>query len=236
MSGVRIKYVVAIWMVATLTGCDQSDPPDNSDRAIPDDYYPLVDGATWTYLHSNKGGWTETVTMWRSTNDEDAFITSDTPNPDGQSSESSLVMDGTSVYRLDKIVYQDGEPQFSVEYDPGFLRFDADWLDKEIGYVDTREYKRKETDKGESPKDPRDREHTFIVQSKSDKITVAGETFRNCVRIKRDKESVLDETGSIQSDEQEKLFWFAPHVGKIREENLTTGNNEELLEYDVPSS
>ena len=229
-----IKWFYIIGMVVAIAACDQSDPPDDLDTAVPGDYYPLIDGATWTYWHSSKGGWEETVTMVRSEDDEKTFGTTDTPNPDGLRNESTLVLDGTSVYRVAKIAYLNDEPQFSVVYDPGFLRFDAAWLEKEIAFEDTRDYTRTETDIGQSPKDPRDREHTFVVQSKNETITVAGETFRNCIRIKREKEAVLDETGAILSDIQEKLFWYAPHVGKIREENLTTGNFEELNDYDVP--
>jgi hypothetical protein len=234
MGIIKKKWFAAIWIMAATATCNQSEPPDGSDSAAPEDYYPLIDGATWTYLHSSKDGWEETVTMRQSENDADTYVTTDTPDPLGESSENTLVMVGTSIYRVAKILYLNNEPQFSVVYEPGFLRFDAAWLDKEIAFEDTRQYKRTETDTGESPKDPSDREHTFVVQSKNETITVGGETFRNCIRIKREKEVGLDSEGSIQSDEQEKYFWFAPHVGKIREENLTTGNYEELIDYDIP--
>jgi hypothetical protein len=230
----KTKPLFAIWLIATIAACDQSNPPDDSNPAAPENYYPLIDGATWTYLHSSKKGWEETVTMRQSEDNEDTYVTTDTPNTLGESSENTLVMDGTSIYRVGKILYLNDEPQFSVVYEPGFLRFDTAWLDKEIAFQDIRQYKRTETDTGESPKDPSDREHTFVVQSKNETITVGGETFRNCIRIKREKEVVLDSEGSIQSDEQEKYFWFAPHVGKIREENPSAGTYEELIDYEIP--
>ncbi len=228
------KWLLIVVMIAAIAACDQSEPPDDLDTAVSEDYYPLVDGATWTYWHSSNSGWEESVMMSRSESDEDTYMTTDTPNPDGLRNESTLVTKGTSVLRVAKTAYVNDQPQFSVVYDPGFLRFDAAWLDKEVTFEDTREYTRTETDIGQSPDDPRDRQHTFVVQAKNETITVAGETFRNCVRIKRKRESVLDETGSILSDIQEKYFWFAPHVGKIREENLTTGSFEELISYEIP--
>jgi len=234
MITVNTKYFFVLWTIAAIAACDQSEPPDDLDEVNPDDYYPLVDGATWTYRHSSKGGWEETVTMHRSDDDEDTYIASDTSNPDGERTESAMIIDGTSVYRISKTVFLDDQPQFSVVYDPGFLRFDFGWLDKDETYEDTREYKRTETETGESPKTPRDREHTFVIEEKNAEVTVSGKLFRDCVIIKRKKEAVLDETGSIQSDEQEKLFWFAPHVGKVKEVNLSSGNFEELLEYEIP--
>ncbi|MBN1654742.1 MAG: hypothetical protein JXA30_13305 [Deltaproteobacteria bacterium] len=230
----QLKNMNVIWVAVAIAACSQTDPPENSEKVKPEDYYPLVDGATWTYAHSSKGGWEETVTMARSEDDSDIFVVSDTPNPDEESTESDLKRNGTSVYRISKVVFQNGEPQFSVKYDPGFLRFDAAWLEEDISHADTRNYKRIKTETGQSPEDAQDREHIFIVQSLNEKLVVRGETFRNCVRIKREKEVAIDETDSNQSDEQEKLFWFAPRVGKIREENLTTENFEELVDYDIP--
>ena len=228
---VNTKYFLVLCTIAAIAACDQSDPSD-AGEAVAEDYYPLIDGASWSYKHSSKNGWEETVTMRQ--DGEDRYITTDTPNPDGESTESILVRDGTSVYRVSKNVLLNGQPDFSVVYDPGFLRIDLEWINEEEAYQDTRQYIRTETDAGESPKEPHNREHTFVVMSKGETMTAAGETFRNCLSIKRMKEATLDETGTVASDAQEKVFWFAPGVGKILEQNLTTGNWEELTTYNIP--
>jgi len=230
MITVNTKYFFVLWTIAAIAACNQSAPSDG--EVEPEDYYPLIDGATWSYKHSSKKGWEETVTMRQ--DDEGRYITTDTPNPDGESTESVLVRDGTSVYRVSKNVFLNGQLDFSVAYNPGFLRVDLEWLNKEVGYEDTRQYMRTKTNAGESPKEPRNREHTFVVMSKGKTMNAAGESFRNCLSIKRKKEAVLDETGEVASDEQEKVFWFAPGVGKILEQNLTTGNWEELTSYNIP--
>lgn len=234
MKSFKTTGLCAVWLMVAVAACDQVEPPSDMDAGNPKDYYPLVNGATWTYWHSSKQGWQETVTMTRSADEANTYKTTVTPNTEGVRNENTLVVDGTSVFRVAKTAFKNDVPQFSVSYDPGFLRFDTSWLDSADDFEDTREYTRTETDADGNPETPHNREHTFVVQSTDATITVAGRTFRNCVRILRQKEADPDVTESSLSDTQEKIFWFAPQVGKIREENLTNRNVEELIDYDIP--
>ena len=57
----------------------------------------------------------------------------------------------------------------------------------------------------------------------NDELTVPAGTFKS-VKIRRDN----------VSDPETKLFWFAAGVGKIREENPSTGAVSELTAYEIP--
>jgi hypothetical protein len=37
----------------------------------------------------------------------------------------------------------------------------------------------------------------------------------------------------ISQEEQDKLYWFAPGVGKVREENTMTGSTQVLVTYEL---
>ncbi len=231
----NFPYAMALMLLAA-GACNQGEPED-----IPKDYYPTVAGATWTYFHSSRGGWEETVVMEQG-EESDQFVLKDTENPDGESSENTLTRDGTAILRTDKRQLVDGELAFSVTYDPGFLRFDESWLDEDTPFEDERSYVRTETDVGESPKTPRDRVHIFTVELLSETVEVEGGIFRNCIRVRRQRESdetttatAAATTDTATQDDQGKLFWFAPGVGKVKEQNLDTGNTEVLVDYEIPA-
>lgn len=227
--------LAAILSFPLALACGQEDP-ETDDAVASDDYYPLVDGATWTYRHSSSGGWDEVVTMEADPDDASVFLLEDTANPDGEKSISRLQLTDAGVMRLSReafLVAPNSEDLiFSVEYDPGFLRFDSAWLDAEEGDRETRSYVRTETDVGEDPDAPADREHFYTVESLSDTVVTDAGTFRNCVRIRRRRNWQLPDTTA--ADAQEKLFYYAPGVGKVKEENLTQGNTEELIDYAIP--
>jgi hypothetical protein len=37
----------------------------------------------------------------------------------------------------------------------------------------------------------------------------------------------------MAQEEQDKLYWFAPGVGKIQEQNMMSGSTEVLVTYDL---
>ncbi len=231
------RTTMAAFSALSMLACGQTAPPDDSDDAA--NYYPLVDGATWTYRHSSNGGWDETITVEEDELDgETVYIFEDTPNPDNERSVATIAETDDGIMRIARKVYSTensrDELLFSVEYDPGFLRFDPAWLDKEEGFKETRDYVRLETDAGQEPDDPGDREHFYTVESLSETVVTDAGTFRNCIRIRRRRNWQLADTTA--ADAQEKLFYFAPGVGKVKEENLTKGNTEVLLDYDIPSA
>jgi hypothetical protein len=222
-------------LVACCAGaCGQADPQDATDVA--DDYYPLVAGATWTYWHSSRGGWEEVVTLEETEHEgSPAFEMTDTPNPDGRTTDSILVRDGSAVLRVYKDQFLNGAPELSVVYDPGFVRFDDAWLEEAIPFEETRTYQRTETDAGQQSQATTDRGHVFLVESLSETVEAEGRTFRNCVRVRRERipGATSGPTAGTQGEE-DNIYWYAPGVGKVYEENLTTGNTEVLIDYRIP--
>lgn len=225
----RTLAVIAISWLAL--GCNQSEPPGPDSGSGSGSYFPLLDGSSYSYLHS-KGGWTEVVETLEA--DDGMFESHQSGDPDGATSVSLLEVAGGDVYRVAEDTFLDGELDYSVEYDPGFLRFSDDWLDAELNEGETLTYQRTETKAGDDPKDPQPRAHTFTVESVSDTVTVPAGTFHDCLRVRRqralDDPSIDDPTSQ---EEQDKLYWFAPGVGKVREENTITGSTEVLVVYEL---
>lgn len=221
-----IRYVFATLTFA-LCACGQKDPA-MSDAS--ESYFPLVDGSRYEYLHSN-GGWTEIVEI-----EEVAgglFEQHQEGDPNGESSVSTFdIVDG-DVLRIAEDQLIDGELVYSAVYDPGFLRFSEAWVDAEPGSEERRLYDRTETEAGMDPKSVQPRAHTFTVESVSETVDVPAGTFRNCVRVRRqralDDPSIDDPTAQT---EQDKRYWFAPGVGKVQEENTMSGSTEVLVMYE----
>jgi hypothetical protein len=196
------------------------------------DYFPLLDGASWTYLHSN-GGWNEAVSMEALS--DGRYLQTSSADPAGVSSESTFAVTDGEVLRVAEETFADGVLAQSTEYDPGFLRFSQLWAEERPGFSERRAYERTETRTGSSPKPPSDRAHIFTLESISEDVTVPAGSFRNCVRVRRQRDyEVMAADGTTVTEDQEKLYWFCQGVGKVREENALTGTTESLMEYDLP--
>jgi hypothetical protein len=238
----RIGSVVPALLLGLLAGaCSQDDPPEPADLAdggLAVDYYPLVDGASWSYWHSSRGGWQEDVTVTEEGVDEQGratFRMTDTPNLDGRNSKSILVRDGAAVLRVYRDQFLNGEPELSVVYDPGFMRFDEAWIEQRVPFTETLTYQRTETDAGQQSQATTDRGHVFTMESLSETVEAEGRTFRNCVKVRRERvPGATSGTTAGTQGEEDNLYWYAPGVGKVRELNLTTGNTEVLVDFDIP--
>ena len=150
----------------------------------------------------------------------------DSPSPDGERTESIQEVDSAGrVWRIEKEDYVDDDLDISVEYDPGFIRFDPAWLDLAPNESVRMEYRRTETAAGDTPDPTRDRAHVYTSQG-YESVTVLDRTYHDCLVIlrQRDYEDTLGNT-----EDEEKQFYFAPEVGKVLEVNLESGHTEELV-------
>lgn len=230
----------------TTGGANSSDPAATDTTSAPpddDSICPMVDGATWTYWHTSKGGWSETQTVTTGEYDgESVFIVADTPDPDPTSSlraDSYIARKDGKLLRLYKEEFWvDPEdpsnelPNGKATYGVGFTRCNEAWATAEVGWSESPEYVRIETPEGDVAKPAETRKHTFTVEGREDvNTTQGGFSFTNCVKVRRSK----DWAAVAGEDAEEKLYWFCPGVGKVREENVTSGNSEELTDYDLPN-
>jgi hypothetical protein len=215
-----------------------TEEPGTSQPPSSDELCPAKDGATWTYYHSGGGGWTEVQTVTIAEYDgASTLLFSDTPNPsDDLRSDSYHVKEDGRLLRVYKEQFwvnpANGEETLdsSATYGEGFLRCDDAWASKEIGYTESPSYDRVETIAGQAPKPSEERKHTFTVEARENITTENGLSFTDCVKVRRGK----DWAAVTGEDVEEKLYWFCPGVGKVREENVTSGNYEELTEYSIP--
>lgn len=209
---------------ADSTGIDPSTNGSDSSGASADvDYFPLRDGATWTYRHIASDGTTfdEIVVMREITFDGGvAFEMEDNAGADGENTVSTVLDRDGQVMRVHKEVLLAETPVLTVDYVPGFLRFDNGWAD---GDVTDWMYDRTEYDGTGALADEAVRQQIFTIESMSTPITVPAGTF-DCVQFLRNR----PDTG------ESKRFWFADGVGKIKHETLATGSVEELAEYSIP--
>ncbi len=244
-------------VVALGLGCNQADPDDDAGApragtsgetdsgpagmagsdadsgAAGDDFYPQADGASWTYRHM--GGsrtWDELVEQSATTYmDEPAVLLVDNPGPSGTHSNTVIATQGTRVLRVFREEFMGTTLQLTAVYDPGFLRYDRAWEDQEAGYSEVVAYQRTETDPNGVVTADSERSHRFTVESLDDEVIVPAGTFAGCMRIQRSR---VRAAGDPVAEGDEDLFWFCPGVGKVREEDQTTGQTEELVACEVP--
>jgi hypothetical protein len=196
-------------------------------------HFPLVDGATWVYHHTNPGKaapWDETDTAHAATYmGKPAFVYEDQEDAMGVQTHSTLVVDGTGVYRVYKENTIKGQVVFTVAYDPAFLRYDEAWTQMGQTVTLTDNWTQTCVQMSSVSKcapgavTPGMTTHTFTVVNPSVKVTVPAGTF-DTVEIQR-VDPMKNEI---------KLMWFAAGVGKVREEVPATMAVEELTSYMIP--
>jgi hypothetical protein len=199
-----------------------------------DSHFPLADGARWTYHHENpnkQAPWDENDTTAATTDcyGKPTFILMDQEDAQGEQTSSTLVADGSGVYRVYKEVAVGGMTALKVNYDPAFLRYDESWMSEGTTVTLVDEWKQTCVFSSTAAKCgpgavvPGQTTHIFTVLSMSTQVTVAAGTF-DAIEIER-----------VNPDAHEtKHFWFAAGVGKVREEDVESGGTEELTDYDIP--
>ena len=202
---------------------DGSDMADSGTAADLSGYFPLVDGATWTYRRTSATGEISQEIELMVASEWDgmpAFELRDNEAANGEVSVSFLQQLGTSVLRVHKDITVLDMLDSRVDYDPGFVRFNYEWTDQQ---VEMAGYTRTETDAMGMLTSEEDRLMTYTVESLSTEVTVPAGTF-DCVQVMR-----------VRMDTMEtKRFWFAEGVGKVKNETLDTGSTEELMEFSIP--
>jgi hypothetical protein len=199
----------------------------------PDSLYPLVSGSTWTYLHGGGASeWNEVATLDAVDYlGEPAFLLASMGNPNGARSESILVANETSVARVHREEYMGDAIVLSADYDPGFLRFDGAWPAAANDTTFLESYQRMEYDAMGTQTRSGSRSHRYTVQAVSDTVDVPAGSFEGCLRMQRSR---IRTAGAAVMEGDEDLFWYCPGIGKVREEDQTTGQTEELVSCEIP--
>jgi hypothetical protein len=212
-------------------GDDQA--ADSFDPGAAVSRFPLVDGASWTYRHTSltKEPWNEVAKLSKTTYEgKAAFILEDEEDAEGAQTRSTHVVHGTGVFRAFREVRVNGDLALQVTYDPAFLRFDEAWT--KVGQSETLDDDWTQmcimtsvaskcapgaVETGKTT-------HKYTVVDTHAEVEVPAGKF-DAIEIER-----------FNPDESEtRRFWFAPGVGKVREEDTESGAVEELAEYHVPS-
>lgn len=205
-------------------------PPPNAGSKL--SHFPLVDGTSWTYHHSNlvDDPWDETDSVTSTTYEgEDAFILSDQEDAEGERTHSTHVIDGTRVYRAYKEVAVGDVVAVTTAYEPAFLRYDETWtrsgdtVTLDDDWTQTCVVASTASKCAPGAIKTGSTTHTYTVLAAAEELTVPAGTFTT-VKVQRD---------NVTSPET-KLFWFAAGVGKVREESPSTGAVTELTAYEIP--
>jgi hypothetical protein len=151
---------------------------------------------------------------------EAGFELVDEANAAGDQSISTIVQRGEQVLRVKKDELVAGALAVTTLYDPGFLRFDYGWVEGEEA---PSMVERTELDPQGVVLQQDVRYSLFTVESVAAEVAVPAGTFE-CVQFLRERA----DTG------ESERFWFAPGVGKVKQESPMTGDTEELTTYEIP--
>jgi hypothetical protein len=201
---------------------------DTAEDGEDDSLYPLVDGARWSYVVKNTFGQiTETKvidaheTVWQGM---PAWKLVEMPNLAGEWDESVIVRDGDLTLRVHREELSSFGTNEILDYEPGFARANDAWVT--VGFKEELTYDRIAYDgNGQNPIIEA-RAHTYEVLAVDEPITVPAGTF-NCVKVERVR-TLGAEAGALV------WFWFAPGVGKVREERPIEMEIEELHSVTIP--
>jgi len=240
--------VFVLGLVLGLAACNQAPPPGSEgedsegsegsgedqgelDGEEAGSLYPMVSDASWTYVARTTQGQilgTEIAEVhqiqWQG---ESAWLLSDQPDEDGEWTESILVERDNEVLRVYKEEHGPMGIFAYVYYDPGFLRADDDWLEASVDDYEQRLYDRTEYDNPDmlNP-DLEPRGHAYKIIGVNESVTVPAGTF-DCIVVERIR--------TVGTNAGERvLSWYAPGVGKVREERPADSRIEELSEVRIP--
>jgi hypothetical protein len=192
--------------------------------------YPLADGATWTYVDKNPNGQVLGMEVVEAQeiewDDEVAWMLTDSPNSKGEWTDAVIVRDDEVTMRVHKTISDGNGPTEIVDYDPGFVRANDEWMDAEVGYTEEFLYERTEADGQGDNEDTEDRGHIYTIVAVDEEVEVPAGVF-NCIKVER----VRSVGGKIG---EQVYFWYAPGIGKVREERPADSEIEELASVSLP--
>lgn len=230
-----MRRVILVW-AALAAGCGedtQGDPDGGAPTAdaVPrgESLLPLVQGATWTYQVTPTGGAAETKTstveMLEDVGGSKAGVMAwrvRTEKLDG-ATVSWQEDTGSAIVRHREKSYDTAMNLVSDQfYHPHKLRIDMSGDHTVMGVMWQETYQETEVDPTTGQQTTVSKTESWTVEAVDEQITVPAGTFTT-IKVRR--------VGAVVG-QADKRYWFAPGVGKVREEG---GNQvEELASYDVP--
>lgn len=213
------------------SGTSMGETADTSDTTTApgdDPLCPMVNGATWSYVVTNTGGQVlgmdNTSFVSTSVDGQQAYDQVDEPDAQGDASVSTLIQQGDEVFRVHRVESTNGATTGLFDYDPGFLRCSNAWT--EVGPAQEYLYDRTAYDAMGLNPSTEPRGHTFEVVAVGEMVTVPAGTFET-IKVERIR-TIGTEAGALA------WFWFAPGVGKVREERPVDMEIEELVSVSIP--
>jgi hypothetical protein len=213
--------------------CDDGGTEDEDGGGVPAaDFYPVTNGSHWVYRHNGGTPWDEKVDLTTTKyKGHSAYLLQDSAGPSGTHGKTILSRQGDRILRIHRDEYDGDDLTTSTDYDPGFVRFSYAWPRAKVGSVETLSYTREERDAlGEVTADG-NRSHTYTIKSHDAAVSVPAGDFEDCLEVVRSRVRM---PGQSAGEGDEDAFWFCPGVGKVREQDLLTGETEELVSCDVP--
>lgn len=226
----------ALLAVLALAGCGEEEKGEA-------EYFPMATGNTWEYLetyddtthepettrHTVSGK--ETITDFDG-NEVETWVVANNPNVETDEARVYwIVDDGITVRRIRQTVDSEGDGAIDKQQDyvPGITKIDRGHLVAGDSWND--EVLRHTT----YPSDPSATQESKLllyewsVVSTSETVVVPAGTFDNCLRVERNNTADA-------SNEETKIYWFAPGVGKVKEQTVAAESDnkvEELTSYEV---
>lgn len=189
-------------------------------------HYPLIAGSQWVYdvVDVNEVRLREEVVNAKvdpEAQSQVQIILEDNEDKQGERTRSQIRRIKSGAFRVHKDILVKGKVQESVDYDPGFVRFDEAWLKLKVG--ESRDYAYKRASSLNSS--PESRGHRYTLKGKKVRIKVPAGDF-TCVHMTRERL-----TGASAGEIVE--YWFAPGVGKVRERRVDSGKEERLKRFTL---
>jgi len=194
-----------VLLAALACGSEPPGPPIEPDKSL----LPVALGNRWTYRVTSTTGVPstkiQTVTATIASADGTIYVM-ETERAEMRGTRSrQRVVDG-QLQRISEEGLEGGVVTSRFRFEPAGLRIDSNRRTKGDSYTDS--HTKIEIDEMGNTVQLFPKTHTFTIESGSELVTVAAGTFE-CVRVLRRRQ-----------DGNEKRYWYAPGLGKVKEVGL----------------